>query len=188
MSPVPRRRAGAEKIQLERRFPCRIGEMWELWTTKEGLESWWGPEGFVTEVRRLDVRPGGEFEYCMTVVDPDLRKGMEAAGMPLSSVTHGTYTDVVPMRRLAYTNVVDFIPDTELYGMGVTVEFEAVASEVRIRLVSDRLHNRLWTERATLGYTSQFEHLRELLARRAGGPNSSSSPRRPPRGNPSAKV
>jgi uncharacterized protein YndB with AHSA1/START domain len=184
MSPIPRRRGGAEKIHLERSFRCRIGEMWELWTTRQGLESWWGPEGFATEVRKLDVRPGGEFEYCMTVVDPDLRKGMEAAGMPLSSVGHGTYSEVVPMRRIAYTNVVDFIPDTEPYGMGVTVEFEAVASEVRIRLVSDRLHDRRWTERATLGFTSQFERLKELLARRAGGAKASSKLESSTRRNP----
>ncbi|HEX9566336.1 MAG TPA: hypothetical protein VGA48_01915 [Thermoplasmata archaeon] len=29
------------KIRLERTFEVSAKEVWELWTTKEGLESWW---------------------------------------------------------------------------------------------------------------------------------------------------
>ena len=36
------------KITFERTFRATVGEVWDLWTTKKGLESWWGPQGFAT--------------------------------------------------------------------------------------------------------------------------------------------
>lgn len=34
------------KIVIERKYAASIEDVWELWTTKEGIESWWGPDGF----------------------------------------------------------------------------------------------------------------------------------------------
>ena len=49
-----------QKVTVERTYQARLGELWDLWTTKEGIESWWGPGGFTVKVRKLDLRPGGE--------------------------------------------------------------------------------------------------------------------------------
>src|SRR5262245_47945643 len=38
-------------VTLERTFDAPIEDVWDLWTTKDGIESWWGPEGFRVEVR-----------------------------------------------------------------------------------------------------------------------------------------
>lgn len=35
----PRRR-----ITIERTYQAPIEDLWDLWTTKEGIESWWGPK------------------------------------------------------------------------------------------------------------------------------------------------
>ena len=35
---------------IERVWQAPIGLVWELWTTAEGLASWWGPGGFTVEV------------------------------------------------------------------------------------------------------------------------------------------
>ena len=40
------RRRPARRITMERTFAAPMEDVWELWTTKEGIESWWGPEGF----------------------------------------------------------------------------------------------------------------------------------------------
>jgi uncharacterized protein YndB with AHSA1/START domain len=40
--------ATRQKITIEHTFRATLEEVWDLWTTKEGPESWWGPEGFVT--------------------------------------------------------------------------------------------------------------------------------------------
>ena len=44
------------RITMERTYESSIEDVWDLWATKEGIESWWGPEGFTTEVLKLDLR------------------------------------------------------------------------------------------------------------------------------------
>jgi uncharacterized protein YndB with AHSA1/START domain len=58
------------KIVIERTYAASIEEVWELWTTKSGIESWWGPDGFSVKVHELDLRTGGEMRYAMTAIDP----------------------------------------------------------------------------------------------------------------------
>ena len=59
--PVP----DSKKIRIERTFQASLEEVWEMWTTREGIESWWGPDGFSVKVRTLELRPGGRLDYAM---------------------------------------------------------------------------------------------------------------------------
>ena len=52
-----------KRIRLERMLDGDIADVWDLWTTKEGIESWWGPDGFAVTVQELDLRPGGTLRY-----------------------------------------------------------------------------------------------------------------------------
>ena len=90
-----------KRISLERIYRATVQDVWDLWTTKEGIESWWGPGGFAVTVRKLDLRPGGQLLYAMTAVDPPQVELMKKAGMPLTTEARITYTDIVPLRRLA---------------------------------------------------------------------------------------
>src|SRR5256712_5745577 len=88
------------KVTLERTFKASIEGVWDLWTTKEGIESWWGPDGFAVTVHKLDLRPGGELVYAMTAVASDQIEFMKKAGMPLTTESRVTYTDVIPAARV----------------------------------------------------------------------------------------
>jgi hypothetical protein len=33
------------RITLERVYQADVQDVWDLWTTKDGIESWWGPGG-----------------------------------------------------------------------------------------------------------------------------------------------
>jgi hypothetical protein len=70
------------KVSIERTVNAAIDDVWDLWTTKEGIESWWGPEGFVAKVRKLDFRPGGELAYTMIATAPEQIEFLKKAGMP----------------------------------------------------------------------------------------------------------
>ena len=59
------------KLTIERTFDASIEDVWELWTTREGIESWWGPEGFSVAVQEMEMRPGGKLVYEMTATGPD---------------------------------------------------------------------------------------------------------------------
>ena len=109
-------------ITLERRYDAPIEEIWALWTTREGIESWWGPDGFSVSVDRIDVRPGGELRYTMTATGPEQVAFLERAGMPLSQQLTARYLDVQAPYRLAYATHVDFIPGHGAYDVEALVE------------------------------------------------------------------
>lgn len=47
------------KTVIERTYRVRVEELSDLWTTKEGVESWWGPQSFRAEVHAIEARSGG---------------------------------------------------------------------------------------------------------------------------------
>ena len=154
------------KIVIERRYAASIEDVWELWTTKEGIESWWGPGGFSVRVHELDLRAGGEMRYAMTAVDPAQVRFMKQAGMPLTTEAKLTYTAIVPGKSIAYTHKADFIPGVEPYDVGNKVEFLAEGDNVRMVLTLDPMHSDEWTRRAVMGMESQLGKLAGVLASR----------------------
>ena len=51
----------SKQFTIDRTLKASIEKVWKMWTTKEGLEKWWGPEGFTSVVQHLDVRVGRPF-------------------------------------------------------------------------------------------------------------------------------
>jgi uncharacterized protein YndB with AHSA1/START domain len=157
------------RITLERVYQADLQDVWDLWTTKEGIESWWGPGGFAVTVHTLDLRPGGELLYAMTAIDPPQVAFMKKAGMPITQECRITFKELVPLRRLVYIHLADFIPGVDPYDVATVVELQAVSEGVRMILSFDPMHSDEWTERAVMGWTSELDKLNALiLARRAG--------------------
>ena len=154
------------KLTLERTFDAAPDEVWELWTTKDGMEAWMGPDGFKVEVRELDLRPGGALVYDMTAVGADQVEYMTRAGMPLVNTQKVTYVEVDPPRRLVYRDVADFVPGVEPYEVETIVEMSAVEDGTRVVLTFDAMHDENWTEMARLGRENELRNLETLLAKR----------------------
>ena len=157
------------RITLERTYEADLQDVWDLWTTKDGIESWWGPGGFAVTVHKLDLRAGGDLLYAMRAIAPPQIEFMKKAGMPLTQQCRITFTDVVPLQRLAYIHLADFIPGVEPYDVATIVELERVANGVRMVLSLDPMHSNEWTQRAVMGWNSELEKLAAvILARRTG--------------------
>lgn len=156
--------APTRTITLERTYRASLEDVWEMWTTKEGLESWWGPDGFAVEVHRLELRPGGKLEYAMIATAPAQIEFMKRAGMPLTVEGHVVYTEVTPRRRLAYEHLADFIPGVEPYTVMTVVELHATGADVRMVLTFDAMHAEDWTQRAVIGWESELDKLAKALA------------------------
>ena len=148
---------------IERTFRATAKELWDLWTTREGLESWWGPGGFTTKVHRLDIRPGGRFEYEMTATGPEQIEAMKKANLPLVSRAGSTYTEIKPPRRLAYKTMTDFIPGITPYEIVAVVEFRPVADGVRLVITRDTMHNEEWTRMSVMGMDSSLDRLARVV-------------------------
>jgi uncharacterized protein YndB with AHSA1/START domain len=154
------------KVVIERTYTSSIEDVWELWTTKEGIEAWWGPDGFSVKVHELDLRPGGEMRYAMTAVEPAQVQFMKQAGMPLTTEAKLTYSAIVLGKSIAYTHRADFIPGVAPYDVGNKMELFAEGDSVRMVLTLDPMHSDEWTQRAVMGMESQLGKLARVMSRR----------------------
>jgi uncharacterized protein YndB with AHSA1/START domain len=157
--------ASKARITIERSYPARIEDVWAMWTTREGIESWWGPGGFTVNVRSIDLRPRGELRYAMTATGTAQVEFMKKAGMPLSNEHRVIYTEVVPPSRLGFSHLVDFVPGIEPYDVAVLVELYGTTKDVRVVLTIDRMHDEIWTERAVAGWEAELGKLAKVLER-----------------------
>jgi uncharacterized protein YndB with AHSA1/START domain len=152
-------------VVIERTYPAKVEDLWALWTTKAGFESWWGPEGFRVEVRALDARPGGVLEYDMIADAPEAIAAMESMGQPLSHGTRGVFAEFQPHARLRLVHVIDFVPGVEPYDSVIEVGFSPMGDGAQMVVT---LHPHLdphWTRMSVEGFSSQLTK----LDRRFGG-------------------
>jgi uncharacterized protein YndB with AHSA1/START domain len=152
------------QFSIERTYAAPILDVWQLWTTKAGIESWWGPEGFDVTVTSIDLRPGGQLVYWMTAMAPQQVAFMTQHGMTLSTECKVTYTEVSPPYRLAYTTLTDFVPDVAPYEVSTVVDLQATTDCVKITVTSQAMHDDVWTERARAGHESQMRKLDALMS------------------------
>jgi uncharacterized protein YndB with AHSA1/START domain len=153
-------------ITIERTYQAPIQDVWDLWTTKDGIEAWWGPDGFTVTVRKIDLRPGGELLYAMTATDAPQIAFMKQAGMPLTHEVRCVYTEVIARRRLVYTTLADFVPGVEAYEVATKVELMEGPKGVQMLLTLDAMHDEEWTQRAVMGWESELGRLARVIEAR----------------------
>jgi uncharacterized protein YndB with AHSA1/START domain len=154
------------KVVIERTYRVRIEDLWELWTTKAGFESWWGPEGFRVEVHALEARAGGAIEYDMIADAPDAIAEMKRMGHPLSHGTRGWFAEFKPFERLTLMHVIDFITGVEPYESMIEVDFHASGDHARMVVTLHPHRDPHWTKMSAEGFRSQLKK----LDKRFGGP------------------
>jgi uncharacterized protein YndB with AHSA1/START domain len=163
MSNQNRPRTGSKTV-IERTYRARVEDVWALWTTKAGFESWWGPEGFRVEVHALEARVGGTLQYDMIADSPEMIAAMKEMGRPASHSTRSRFTEVKLRERLVLTNVIDFIPGVETYESDIAVDFSAVGDTVRMVVTLDGMHSDEFTKMQKEGFTSQLTKLDKRFA------------------------
>ena len=149
----------AREIVFERELRGSIDAVWRSWTTAAALEAWWGPEGWQTTVRALDVRPGGLWHF-----------GMAPVGAEPEVWIRSVYSEVIPGSVLSYVEGfsdetgADLDPESQ----AVTVEFIGV-HPARTRLVmrtrftsADRLE-RIIAMGVVEGWSGAYDRLDDLL-------------------------
>lgn len=158
--------AARPPVIFERSYEAPVEDLWDLWTTKEGFESWWGPEGFRVEVHRLDARVGGELIYDMIASGAEQIAYMQQAGMPLSHATRGTFVEVEPLRRLTLMHLIDFVPGVEPYENNISVEFSREGRIARMVVSIEPHRDDFWTRQSAAGFESQLTKVPAALASR----------------------
>ncbi|QQR47078.1 SRPBCC domain-containing protein [Myxococcus xanthus] len=152
------------KVVIERTYRAGIEDIWALWTTKEGFESWWGPQGFRAAVHELDARVGGALRYDMIADSPEMIAAMKQMGQPTSHATRSRFTEVAPHSRLVLTNVIDFLPGVATYESKIAVDFLPSGDGVRMVVMLDAMHSEEFTKMQQEGFTSQLTKLDSRFA------------------------
>jgi len=147
------------KTVIERSYKARVGKLWDLWTTKEGFESWWGPVGFCVAVHVMEPRAGGAFHYDMIADAPEQVAAMKQMGRPASHVTRGKFSEFKKHERLVLTHMIDFLPGVKPYESTMTVEFFPKGDSARMRVTLDPMHDENFSKMQTVGFTSQLSKL-----------------------------
>jgi uncharacterized protein YndB with AHSA1/START domain len=158
--------ATGDRIRIERVYDAPAERIWKLWTTPEGIESWWAPDGFTVKVQKLELRPKGELVYTMTATGPEQIEFMRQAGMPLTTESRKTFTEVKPTTRLAYLSLVDFVPDHEPYDFLTVVDLTATDGRTRVVMSVDRMHDDVWTQRLVAGRENELNNLGKVAGQR----------------------
>lgn len=153
-------------VVIERTWEADVQDLWDLWTTKEGFESWWGPEGFRVDVHEIDPCVGGKLSYDMIAVGAEQVAYMKQAGRPNSHPAHGVFTEVDPPRKLTLRHMIDFIPGVEPYEHHMRVEFFPEGKNVRMVVTLQPYHSDEMTVMATQGFESQLTKVPGILAAR----------------------
>jgi len=155
-----------KQITMERTLDATLDEVWELWTTKDGIESWWGPEGFETKVSKLELRIGGALHYAFTAVGENQVRFMQQAGQPLTQHMKARYTIVQPKTCAAWQNLVEFVPGITPYEVESRFDLEARGKQVHMKLRFDAMHDEQLTKYAEMGWTEELGKLVKRLALR----------------------
>jgi uncharacterized protein YndB with AHSA1/START domain len=148
---------------LEKTVAADPRTVWRLWTTPEGIGQWWAPDGFRTDVDRLDLRIGGELVYTMTATAPEQVAFLEQHGLPVATTSRKTFRELDEPARIAYDSTIDFVPGEAPYEHRTVVELEAVDGGTHVVMRVEPLHDEVWTERLLAGRANELENLARLV-------------------------
>ena len=87
-------KASQDAVVIERTFDAPVDLIWQMWTDPERFKAWYGPDGAVIPVAKMDVRIGGSRLVCMEMSSP---------GGPTQMWFTGEYREVLENQRLVYT-------------------------------------------------------------------------------------
>lgn len=136
-------------LVLTRIFEAPRELVFEAWTDPKHLVHWWGPHGFTTEVREMDVKPGGVWRYVMHAPD-----GNE---YPFD----GVFVEVVEPERLVFDGFIHGSAEQRVWSE-VTFADRDGKTEITVRqwysFESDA------TRGAAVGWNQQLDRLQEFLA------------------------
>ncbi|MBA3677828.1 MAG: SRPBCC domain-containing protein [Sphingosinicella sp.] len=147
-------------LVVERSYKADSKELWELWATKDGFESWWGPQGFRVDVHTIEARPDGALQYDMIAATPEMQAAMVKMGQPASTLCKGKFTEFRPEEHLTLTQMIDFLPDVPAHESRIDVDFiPAADGHVRMIVTMGQLYDAKTSGMQQQGFASQLTKL-----------------------------
>ncbi|MGD9597774.1 MAG: SRPBCC family protein [Steroidobacteraceae bacterium] len=137
-------------LRLHRVLRASPDRVYRAFLDPDAMVKWLPPHGFTGKVHRMDATVGGEHRMSFTNFS--------------TGATHafgGTYLELVPGRRIRYTDRFD---DANLPGeMQVTIEIEPVSCGVELRITQEGIPAVIPLEACYLGWQESLALLAKLV-------------------------
>lgn len=150
-----------------REFAAPVEKVWEAMTKPELFAQWWGPRGWSTTVKHMNVEPGGYVLYGMKCED-------EAQGDWFGKESWGksTYQEVSPPSEMTYVDQFcdsEGVIDEKMPSMRITVTLEATESGtiVTSKTIFEKPEDLKTVIEMGMqeGFTQTWDRLEEFLAK-----------------------
>lgn len=115
--------ASEREIVLSRLLDAPRDLVWQAWTDPAQVVRWWGPQGFTTTTREMDVRPGGVWRFVMH--GPDGRDYLNRI----------VFDEVVKPERLSYRHAGEGADEGVQFATTVTFAERGRRTELTLRMV-----------------------------------------------------
>lgn len=139
------------ELILTRTFNASRELVYKVWTDPKHVAQWWGPHGFTTKIREMDVRAGGAWRYTM--------RGPDGNDYPFD----GAYLEVVEPERLVFDGTIHGSPDHQVW-TEVTFADREGKTEVTVRQLYS-FESEITRTGARMGWNQQLDRLAEFLAK-----------------------
>jgi uncharacterized protein YndB with AHSA1/START domain len=139
---------------IERTLKASPQKVWEMWTTEANIKKWWTGGLFTTRRATYDVRVGGKYD-------------IEASDGTQTIHNHGTYTEVKPYTRLAWTWEFDIFlaPGEKPYPVAISLDLAPVTGGTKVTFKQGPLATAEHSEGSRQGVLNNFKQLEEVLAK-----------------------
>lgn len=149
----------ANTLFIERVFDAPRELVFKAFTEPDRIERWWGPREWPTKNKKMDVRPGGVWHYCMT--GPD---GTEAWGKAV-------YREIIPPEKIVYVDTFsdpDGNDNQSMPSMLITFQFLELGNKTKMSATTEFAtleHMETVAEMGMVqGLSESLDRLEELLA------------------------
>lgn len=113
--------SAANELSFTRTYDAPCVLLFAAWTDPRHIGNWWGPEGFTTTTRAMEVKVGGVWDYVM--------HGPDGTDYPGRAV----YREIEKPKRLAFSHVGGKAEDPHLT-CEFCVTFEELGDKTRLTL------------------------------------------------------
>ncbi len=169
----PQRTSELSSVRCERHLATSPERLWALWTTAEGLASWWAPEGFVLAVETLEPRVGGgivlRYEEAGAASDPAWGRELRRRGQSTGFSARGAFTEIEPPRRLAFAQELDFGRAGVPTRYTLSAQFLPSGSATRAEVTAAATPSKHWTLLGRANLAGQLERLAGVVAGNGDG-------------------
>ena len=143
------------EILMTRKFDAPREIVWDIITDPKLIPQWYGFARDETEVKKMDVRPGGKWQYITHT------QGGEVVDF------HGTYREVIAPEKLVYSFLFGDMPEGDGFVEITLVEKDGV-TELRDRGVFNSKEERdaIIATGMEEGARETYERLSQLIAAR----------------------